>query len=143
MFREQNARRSHNIEIYNCSFERAEQFKYLGTPLTNQNCIQEEIKSRIKSGNVCYNSVQNLLSSSLLSKNLKIKIHRTIILSLFVGCETWSLTLRKEHKLKEFNRRVPMKKCGSGEEEEVTRHGENCMMRSFMIYIPHQMLFWR
>jgi hypothetical protein len=54
--------------------------------------------------------------------------------------------LRKEHKLKEFDRRVLMKKCGPGEEEdeeEVTRHGENCMTRSFMIYIPHQKLFWR
>jgi len=56
-----------------------EEFKYLGTTLTNKNSIQEEIKSRLKSGNACYHSVQNLLSSSLLSKNLKIKIYRTII----------------------------------------------------------------
>ena len=55
----------------------------------NQNSIQEEIKSRLKSGNACYHSVQNLLSSSLLSKNLKIKIYRTIILPVVVcGCET-------------------------------------------------------
>jgi hypothetical protein len=76
MFRDQNARQSHNIEIYNCSFERAEQFKYLGTTLKNQNSIQEEIESRLKSGNACYHSVHNLLSSSLLPKNLKIKIYR-------------------------------------------------------------------
>ena len=74
MSRDQNARRSHNIQSDNSSFERAEEFKYLGTILTNQNSIQEETKSRLKSGNACYHSVQNLLSSSLLSKNVKIKI---------------------------------------------------------------------
>ena len=60
-----------------------EEFKYLGTTLTNQNSIQEENKSRLKLGNACYHSVQNLLSSSLLSKNLKIKEYRTLILPLF------------------------------------------------------------
>ena len=60
--------------------ERVEEFRYLGTALTNQNSIQEEIRSRLKSGIACYHSVQNLLCSSLLSKNLKIKILRTIIL---------------------------------------------------------------
>ena len=84
-----------------------EEFKYLGTNLTNQNCIQEEIKSRVKSGNACYHSVQNILSSSLLTKNLKIKIYRTIILSVVVyGCETWSLTLREERRLRVFENRV-------------------------------------
>jgi len=57
-----------------------EEFKYKGTTLTNQNSIQEEIKNRLKLGNACHHSVQNLLSSSLLSKNLKIKIYTTIIL---------------------------------------------------------------
>jgi hypothetical protein len=72
----------------------------LFTTLTNQNSFQEEIKSRLKLGNVCYHSVQNLLSSSLLSKNLKIKIYRTIILPVVLyGCETWSLTLSEECKL--------------------------------------------
>jgi len=60
-----------------------EEFKYLGTTLTNQNAIQEEIKSRLRSGNACYYSVQNLLSSWLLSKNLKIKIYRNVILAIF------------------------------------------------------------
>jgi len=62
-----------------------EEFKYLGTTLTNQNSIQEEIKSRLKSGNACYLSVPNLLSFSLLSKNLKIKIYGTIILLFCMG----------------------------------------------------------
>ena len=64
-----------------------EDLKYLKTTLTNQNSIQEEIKNRLKSGNACFHSVQNLLPSSLLSKNLKIKIHRTIILPVvfFMG----------------------------------------------------------
>jgi len=50
-----------------------EEFKYLGTTLTNQNSIQEDIQSRLKSGNACYHSLQNLLSSNLLSKTLKMK----------------------------------------------------------------------
>jgi len=84
-----------------------EEFKYLGTTLTNQNSIAEEIKSRLRSGSACYHSVQNLLSSRLLSKNLKIKIYRTIILLVVLyGCETWSLTLREERKLRVFENMV-------------------------------------
>jgi len=75
--------------------------------LTDQNSIQEEIKSRLKSGNACYHSVQNLLSSSLLSKYLKIKIYRTIIWPVVLyGCETWSLTLRDKHRLRVFKNRM-------------------------------------
>ena len=75
MSREQTAGLSHTTKIDNSSTERVEEFKYLGTPLTNQNYIQEEIKSRLKLGNTCYHLVQKLLSSSLLSKNLKVKIY--------------------------------------------------------------------
>jgi len=71
------------VRVDNSTFERVEDFKYLGTNLTIQNSIAEEIKSRLKSGNACYHSVEKLLSSRLLSKNLKIKIYRTIILSDF------------------------------------------------------------
>ena len=71
------------------------------------NSIAEEIKSRLRLGNACYHSVQNLLSSRFLSKNLKIKIHRTIILPVVLyGCETWSLTLQEERKLRVFENMV-------------------------------------
>ena len=67
----------------------------------------EEIKCRLRSGNACYHSVQNLLSSRLLSKNLKIKIYRTVILPVVLyGYETWSLTLREERKLRVFENMV-------------------------------------
>jgi hypothetical protein len=76
--------------------------KYLEMTVTNQNLIQEEIKRRLNSGNACYHSVQNLLSSRLLSKNLKIRIYKTIILPVVLyGCETWSLTLREEQGAEE------------------------------------------
>jgi len=70
--RDKNAGRSQNIKMDNNSFERVDEYKYLGTTSTNQNSIKEEIKSRLKSGNACYHSVQNLLSYSLLSRNLNI-----------------------------------------------------------------------
>jgi hypothetical protein len=95
MSRDQNAGKNGNIQIGNKSFETVEQFKYLGITLMNQNSIHE-IKSRLRSGNACYHSVQNLLSSSLLSKSVKIKIYRTIILpDVLYGCETWLLTFRE------------------------------------------------
>ena len=59
------------MKIGNSSIERVEEFKYLGTTLTNQNSIQEKIKSGLKAGNACYHSVQNLVSSTLLSKIIK------------------------------------------------------------------------
>ena len=99
MSRDQNARRNHSVTVDNSTFERVEEFKYLGTTLINPNSIAEEIKSRLRSGNACYHSVQNLLSSRLLS--LKIKIYRAIILPVVLyGCETWSLKLREERKLR-------------------------------------------
>jgi hypothetical protein len=76
--RDQNAGRSHSIQIDNSFFEMVEQFKYSRKTLTNQNSIQQEIKSRMKSGNACSHSVQNILYSSLLSKYIKVKIYRAI-----------------------------------------------------------------
>ena len=79
----------------------------MGTTLTHQNYVQVEIKSRLKEGNACYHSVQNLLSSRLLSKITKIEIYRTIIYMLFFyGCETWPLTLREERRLRVFESRM-------------------------------------
>jgi hypothetical protein len=64
--------------------------KYLGSSLTSQNSIQEEIKCRFKAGNPCYYSVKTLLSSLLVSKNLKIKIYKTVVLPVVLyGCKTW------------------------------------------------------
>jgi len=103
--RDQNAGRGHNIKIDNSTFERVEEFKYLGTTLTDQNSIQEEIKSRLKSGNACYHSVQNLFCSGLQSKNIKIKIYTTInLLVVLYGCETWLLTLREGRRLRMFEK---------------------------------------
>jgi hypothetical protein len=105
--RDQNAGQNWERKIGNRSFENVSQFKYLGTTVTNQDIIQEEIKRRLNSGNSCYHSVQNLLSSRLLSKNVKVKIYKTIILFVVLyGCETWSLTVWEEHKLRVFENRV-------------------------------------
>jgi sorting nexin-29 len=95
LFRHQNVGQNRDIKIANRSFENVSQFKYLGTTVTNQNLIQEEIKRRLNSGKACYHSVQNRLSSRLLSRNVKIRIYKTIILPVVLyGCDTWSLTSR-------------------------------------------------
>jgi sorting nexin-29 len=77
--RDQNAGKNRDIKIRNRSFENVSQFKFLGTTVTNQNLIQKEIKRKLNSGNACYHSVQNLLSSRLLSKNVKVRIYKTIL----------------------------------------------------------------
>jgi len=84
MSRDQNSGRSHNTKTDNSSFERVKEFKCWEMTLTNQNYIQEEIKRRLNLGNVCCHSVQSLLSSTLLSKKVKIKIYRTVILPVGV-----------------------------------------------------------
>jgi len=97
-----------------------EQFKCLGTTLRNQNFLQEVIKNRLKSGNACYLSVQNLLSSSLVSKYIKIKIYITIILSVVLcGSKTWPLTLMEESSLRVFESRL-LSKIFRYKRDEVT-----------------------
>jgi hypothetical protein len=77
MPRSQKIGQKHSIKVTNRSFEDVAKFKYLGTTLTDQNCMHEEINSRLNSGNACYHSVQSLLSSCLLTRNLKVKIYKT------------------------------------------------------------------
>jgi hypothetical protein len=72
-----------NIQKGNKSFERMQQFKYLRKTIPNQNSIHKETESSLKSGKACYHSTQNLLSSSLPSRRVEIKIYRTVILPLF------------------------------------------------------------
>jgi len=106
MSRDQNAVGCHNLKLDNNSFEKVENFKYVGTILKNQNSIQE-IKNTFKSRNGCYHSTQNLLSSPLLFKNVKIKLYIIIILPLvFYGCETWSFMLREKRRLMVFENKV-------------------------------------
>jgi hypothetical protein len=88
-----------DIKIAKRLFENVSQFRYLGTTVTNQNLIQGVIKRRLNSGIP--------LSSRLLSKNVKIGIYKTIILPVVLcGCETWSLTLKEEHRLRVFENSV-------------------------------------
>jgi hypothetical protein len=95
------------VNAANILFENVSQFKYFKTTVTNQNLFQEEIKRRMNSGNACNNSVQNLLPSRLLLRNVKMRIYKTIILpAVLYGHETWSLTLREEHRLRVFENRV-------------------------------------
>ncbi|KAJ4443744.1 hypothetical protein ANN_05522 [Periplaneta americana] len=120
MSRDQNIVRNGNIKIGDLSFEEVEKFKYLGATVTNINDTREEIKLRINMGNACYYSVEKLLSSSLLSKNLKVRIYKRVILPvLLYGCETWTLTLREEHRFRVFENKV-LRKIFGAKRDEVT-----------------------
>jgi hypothetical protein len=119
MSRHPNSEQNQNIRIANESLANVAKFKYSGTTPTNQNGIHDEIKSRLNSGNACCYSVQNLFSSRLISKNLKIKINRAVILPVVLyGYETWSLTLREEHRLRIFENRILRRIFGPKREED-------------------------
>jgi hypothetical protein len=95
------------------------QFKYLGVVVTDQYLIRDEME-RLISGNTCYHSVQNLLSSHVLHKNLEIRLYKTIILHVILcGHETWSLTSEEEHRLRVFDNRVLRRIFGPKRDEVV------------------------
>jgi hypothetical protein len=92
--------------------------KYSGTAVTNQNFIHEEIKSKLNSGNACCSSVQNLLSSRLRSKNVKIEIYKIMVLPVILyGCKTWSLAFGIEHRLRVYESRVVRRIFGPKRDE--------------------------
>jgi hypothetical protein len=101
------AGQKHSIKKANTSMNVWQNFKYLGKILTDKNCMQEETKfDRLISEKTCCHLVQSLLSCRLLSRNVKCKIYKTIIMPIVLyGCETWSLTLREEHRLGVFENR--------------------------------------
>jgi hypothetical protein len=107
MSRCQKAGQKHSEQIANRSFEYVAKLQYLRTTLTDQNGTNEEIKSRLNSGNACNHSVQCRPSLCLVSRNVKVKIYKTIILPVVLyGYETWSFTLREEQRLSLFENRV-------------------------------------
>ncbi|KAJ4434303.1 hypothetical protein ANN_22857 [Periplaneta americana] len=109
-----------NLRVLYMPYVKVEKFKYLGATVTNINDTRDEIKHRINMGIACYYSVEKLLSSSLLSKNLKVRIYKTVILPLVLyGCETWILTLRGEHRLRVFENKV-LKKIFGVKRDKVT-----------------------
>jgi hypothetical protein len=116
----QKIRQKHSIKIANRSLEDVAKFKYLEATPTDQNWMHEKIKSRRNLGKACYHLVQSLLSSRLLSRDIKVKIYKTIILPVvFYRCETWSLTLRERHGLSAFENRV-LRRIFRPKKDEVT-----------------------
>ncbi|KAJ4429209.1 hypothetical protein ANN_26212 [Periplaneta americana] len=120
MSRDQNIVRNGTVKVGDLSLEEVEKFKYLGARVTNINDTREEIKRKINMGNAFYYSVEKLLSSSLLSKNLKVRIYKTVILPVVLYvCETWTFTLREEQRLRVFENKV-LRKIFGAKRDEVT-----------------------
>ncbi|KAJ4431153.1 hypothetical protein ANN_19748 [Periplaneta americana] len=112
-----NLREEHRLRVLE---NKVEKFKYLGATVTNINDTREEIKHRINMGNACYYSVEKLLSSNLLSKNLKVRIYKTVILPVVLyDCGTWTLNLREEHRLRVLENKV-LRKIFGAKRDEVT-----------------------
>jgi hypothetical protein len=132
LLRHQNAGQNYNIKIVNRYFENVAQLKYLETTVTNQNSIQHEIKRRLNSDDAFYHSVQKLLSFLLVSKNVKIRIRKTIILLVVLYLwETWYLALREDHTL-----RISERSCRGNYLDlkgmKLQEVGENCIMRGII-----------
>jgi hypothetical protein len=118
-------------------------FEYLGSTLADQNHMHDEMKSRLNSGNTCYHSVQSLLSSRLLSRSLKVKIYKSIILPVILyGCETWSVTLREEHRLRVFENRV-LRKIFGPKRDEVKGEWRKLHNEELHNFTHHQILLGR
>jgi hypothetical protein len=118
--RYQKVEQKHNVKIASRSFEDVAKFRYLGTTLSDRNYMHEEIKSRLNSGNACYRSVHSLLSSPLLSRNVKVKMYKIITLPVdLYRCETWSFTLKEKHRLRVFENRV-LRRIFGPKRDEVT-----------------------
>ena len=112
-----------------------------GNYLTNQNSVQEKVKSRLKLGNACYTFGAESPVFHFAIQIFKIKIYRTIILHIdLYGWETWPLILKKERRLRLSENRV-LRRIFESKRNEVTGGGENYVMRSFMIRTAHQILF--
>ena len=127
---------SERIRICSNFNQKVKTFKYIGSLVTNQNAIQEKIKCRIKAGNSCYYLVQTLFSSRLLSKDLKIKIYKTIQLPVVLyGYEVWSLTLREERRLKLFENKILRRIFGP--KRDVNGSGEDSTMRNLIVCTVH------
>jgi hypothetical protein len=121
-----NSGQNQNIMTANKSFENVETFKYFGMTLIYQNDIHDEIKSRLNSGNACYHSVQNLLSSHLTIKNLKIRKYKTVILPVVLyGCITFLSHSEGGIQTYYWGRYLDLK-------GRKTDHGEICIMTNFI-----------
>jgi hypothetical protein len=117
-----------------------EQFKYFGTNFTNENSVQVEIKSRLKSRNACYHSVQNLVLSDLVSGKTN-RICRTIFLPVVLyGCETWSLTLREERRLRMFENSV-LRRIFGPKRDEILGEWRTLLNEELIDLTPHPILF--
>ena len=115
----QNIHNNGNLVVCDKIFERVSNFKYLGSILNQTNEIREELKRRINLGNACFYSVKKLLGSRILSRRLKIRIYRTIILPVVLyGSEAWSLTLQDEKRFRAFENKVLRKIIGAKRDEE-------------------------
>jgi hypothetical protein len=112
----QNAGHKHKIKTANRSFENVAKLKYLGKTVINQTFIHEEIRSILNSDNACYHSIQNLLSSRLLCKNVKIETYIPVVL---YGCEPWFSILKEEYGLPVFENRVLRRIFGPKRDEMV------------------------
>jgi len=146
-----NVDKNHNIKIDNKSFERVEDLRCLGIAIMNQYSIQEEIKSRLKSGNACCQLVYNLLSASLLSKSVKINLHSTIIFpAVLYVCYTWPLMLREVCGLRVFENRV-LRRIFGPKKDEVTGEWERlhneelsdlCSSPNIVLVIKSSIMRW-